>query len=113
MPVVWQPLALAIGIALLLRSAAAATTGFFSVGTEQLRFSVSNTTSTQARWGCLRAVHVGGDPQPTENGVLRGGIKTGAASFGKVVDVEPWDGKDGELPEEEPLDSYDDVEIDF
>ena len=42
-------------------------------------------------------------------GVLRGGIRTEpvAASALKVVSVEEWDGKDGELPEEEPLD-YDD-----
>ena len=48
-------------------------------------------------------------------GVTRGGVKTfpvGPKGFGKVESVEPWDGKDGELPEEEPLDAYDDVELD-
>ena len=47
-------------------------------------------------------------------GVLRGGIQTVAVSrLGKVASVEAWDGEDGKLPEEEPLDAYDDVEIDF
>jgi len=47
-------------------------------------------------------------------GVLRGGIKTQPVSrFGAVEGIEGWDGKDGEMPEETPLDAYDDVKIDF
>ena len=47
-------------------------------------------------------------------GVLRGGISTRPVGrFGAVEPLEGWDGKDGELPEETPLDAYDDVEIDF
>ena len=38
--------------------------------------------------------------------------KTQPTTFGKIATVAPWDGKDGELPEEEPLDAYDDVELD-
>ena len=45
-------------------------------------------------------------------GVLRGSTKTQPASFGAIATVDEWDGKDGELPEEEPLDAYDDVELD-
>ena len=45
-------------------------------------------------------------------GVLRGSTKTQPASFGAIATVDGWDGKDGELPEEEPLDAYDDVELD-
>ena len=41
----------------------------FSVGTDGLRFDVSN--ASQAHWGCLSAVHVAGDPRPTNNGILR------------------------------------------
>lgn len=46
-------------------------------------------------------------------GVLRGGTATYPATFGAVAAVEPWDGADGELPEEEPLDDLDDVEVEF
>lgn len=43
------------------------------------------------------------------SGVLGGGTRTDKVSrFGKVAGVEAWDGQDGELPEEEPLDAYDD-----
>ena len=49
-------------------------------------------------------------------GVLRGSTRThppaGGGGFGAIASVEAWDGKDGELPEEEPLDAYDDVELD-
>ena len=41
------------------------------MGSDQLRFEVAN--ASQARWGCLSGVHIGGDPQPTENGALRAG----------------------------------------
>ena len=69
----WRPVTtrlLVLAIALLLRPVAAAASATFSIGTEQLRFAV---TSTRARWGCLSAVHIGGDPHPTENGALRTG----------------------------------------
>ena len=56
---------------LLLLAWAPCCAGSFSVGTEQLRFAVTN--SSQARWGCLSGVFLGGDPHPTENGVLRAG----------------------------------------
>ena len=39
--------------------------------------------------------------------VLRGGTRTFPVTFGKVAGVEAWDGEDGQLPEEEPLDAYD------
>jgi protein disulfide-isomerase A6 len=50
-------------------------------------------------------------------GVLSGRERTQPAALDKaakwgVEEVSEWDGKDGELPEEEPLDSYDDVELD-
>ena len=46
--------------------------------------------------------------------MLRGGISTRPVGrFGAVETIEAWDGKDGELPEETPLDAYDDVEVDF
>ena len=38
---------------------------------------------------------------------------TPPTSFGAIATVEEWDGKDGELPEEEPLDAYDDEEVAF
>ena len=49
------------------------------------------------------------------NGVLRGGIRTQPVSGGRfrVEEVEAWDGLDGKLPEEEPLDAYDDEEVAF
>ena len=56
---------------LLLLAWAPCCAGSFSVGTEQLRFAVTN--SSQARWGCLSGVFIGGDPHPTDNGVLRAG----------------------------------------
>ena len=45
-------------------------------------------------------------------GVRRGATKTQPASCGAIATVDEWDGKDGERPEEEPLDAYDDVELD-
>ena len=48
-------------------------------------------------------------------GVLRGGIPTSPVSGGTLVveDVAPWDGLDGALPEEEPLNAFDDEEVAF
>ena len=31
------------------------------------------------------------------------------AKIPKIASIDAWDGKDGELPEEEPLDAYDDA----
>ena len=56
---------------LLTAASAGSAGGTFSVGSDQLRFEVAN--ASQARWGCLSGVHIGGDPQPTENGALRAG----------------------------------------
>ena len=41
----------------------------------------------------------------------RSGTVTAGTPHSRAT-VAPWDGKDGELPEEEPLDAYDDVELD-
>ena len=44
------------------------------------------------------------------NGILSGKQKTGPFRGGevpKIVETTPWDGKDAEMPEEEPLDMDD------
>ena len=43
--------------------------GALLFGTPELRFEVTNTS--QAHWGCLTGIFLGGDPQPTNNGVLQ------------------------------------------
>ena len=58
-------LALALAAAAAVRLAS----GSFFIGTDQLRFEVSNTS--QAHWGCLNALTIAGDPRPTNNGILR------------------------------------------
>jgi protein disulfide-isomerase A6 len=46
-------------------------------------------------------------------GVLTGRTSTSEArAFGRLESVDAWDGQDGVLPEEEPLDAYDDIELD-
>jgi hypothetical protein len=49
-------------------AATVAASGDLSFGTEQLRFVLSN--STQTHWGCLDALHIGGDPRPTKRGIF-------------------------------------------
>ena len=55
--------------AIWLLAAVPAAAGTFSFGTDQLGFNITNTS--QAHWGCLEGVHIAGDPNPTNNGVLR------------------------------------------
>jgi hypothetical protein len=46
-------------------------------------------------------------------GVLTGRTSTSEArAFGRLESVDAWDGQDGVLLEEEPLDAYDDIELD-
>lgn len=48
----------------------AATGSTLSIGTPKLLFELAD--GDQPHWGCLASVLVGGDPDPTEHGVLAG-----------------------------------------